>query len=562
MSDSGKSSSRSTEIRKEGNALFLQNKSHNDRLVLSLYTKSIAYAPMESEELALAYGNRSALWLHLQKYELCIIDIHRALDITKSKDLVQKLLLRQKQCLKHIPRSSKHGKKEPKVPKITPSKSVPCGSNCIEPGWNKKYGRHYVASRDIKAGTVLMCEKTSYAFVDVEHMYLVCSHCLSLAGAGIPCDYCIFTVYCSDTCKKEAWTEYHDVICALFSIDSFSLNFHRYLFQRQMQDDDNNNISFGPFMASIRMVIIILRKEGSKTILETAQNLNKRNDEGSAELPCGQTPHCSSFEFLYRLSACRENMHECTTGIMSKLKKAFTKTSDSFSQILPSESISSMQNVFEKLYRIYESNSFLFSSSDCKCEDPVGGFCDRVKGCILGPCSSLFNHSCDQNVDRLFLKGPRIMFFANQPIKKGEQLFISYGPILTMDRLSRQTMLKDHYSFTCECGPCTENWPVVASKEVIIRAPNDIDLELTRRLGGDEQRYKFLATQIVFNDKYFNTAVEMLNFIYKKIDRKEAALEAQIYKLYIRRFFIHLYRENLQLHHLYDIHVMLDSRNE
>lgn len=53
-----------------------------------------------------------------------------------------------------------------------------------------------------------------------------------------------------------------------------------------------------------------------------------------------------------------------------------------------------------------------------KCE----GNCIKVLGTIVGPCLSLFNHSCYPNVLRIFCKGGRVMLFSMRPIKKNEQV--------------------------------------------------------------------------------------------------------------------------------------------
>lgn len=96
-----KNSESSIQARKEGNLLFCKN-DHSSQIheeIFRLYCKSIALAPNESEELALAYGNRSALLYHLQKYKESILDIDRALKITQSNSLKEKLFFRSSQCL-------------------------------------------------------------------------------------------------------------------------------------------------------------------------------------------------------------------------------------------------------------------------------------------------------------------------------------------------------------------------------------------------------------------------------------------------------------------------------
>lgn len=95
-----KNSDKSVQIRKQGNKLFTQ-KNHTSKIheqIWKCYCRSIATAHNSSEELAAGYANRSALLIHLKKYEDCNVDIERALKITTSDSLKVKLYCRQVEC--------------------------------------------------------------------------------------------------------------------------------------------------------------------------------------------------------------------------------------------------------------------------------------------------------------------------------------------------------------------------------------------------------------------------------------------------------------------------------
>lgn len=59
----------SNKARKKGNEIYAKNdhdlKSHLE--ILQFYSRSIAFAIENSEELALGYGNRSAILMHLKR---------------------------------------------------------------------------------------------------------------------------------------------------------------------------------------------------------------------------------------------------------------------------------------------------------------------------------------------------------------------------------------------------------------------------------------------------------------------------------------------------------------
>ncbi|XP_032457515.1 SET and MYND domain-containing protein 4 isoform X6 [Nasonia vitripennis] len=78
-----KDSQTSINLRHEANRIFISNKNNVDKLLTSweLYSKAIAIAPNTSQELSLAYANRSAVLFCFKKFEECIGDINHALEL-------------------------------------------------------------------------------------------------------------------------------------------------------------------------------------------------------------------------------------------------------------------------------------------------------------------------------------------------------------------------------------------------------------------------------------------------------------------------------------------------
>lgn len=308
-----KNSDLSSQVRNEGNKLYLQP-GHTDKThqkILILYTKSIALATENSEELALAYSNRSALLMHLKKYKECLIDSDKAYKITKSLDLKRKILLRKEKCLSlineennivenlnckqkslitscapgnslflsmmkkgGIPNELFEGRlmfpktgilndiekqiEKQEIPKLElPNEIIPSFSNCLNLTYSKEYGRHVVSTRNISPGEILVIEK-GFVFPDVEKMYLACSHCLNFTWNGIPCDSCVFAIYCSEKCKINAWNEYHDIECHIlppfFSEAFYTLNLSHEILP-------------------LRLLIMFIKKEGLQNIIDQAKSI-------------------------------------------------------------------------------------------------------------------------------------------------------------------------------------------------------------------------------------------------------------------------------------------------
>lgn len=96
-----KDNNRSKILRQRGNNFFAQGKAFD---ALELYNKSICWADTKesSDELAISYANRSAVYFKWKMYELCHQNIELAKEAGYPKRLMDKLHKRETDCLDHI----------------------------------------------------------------------------------------------------------------------------------------------------------------------------------------------------------------------------------------------------------------------------------------------------------------------------------------------------------------------------------------------------------------------------------------------------------------------------
>ena len=256
----------STDYRIKGNKLFT-NSIHNRHVhqrIWKLYSQSIALAPDNSEEQISAYNNRSILFSHMKKYKESIIDCDKALEMTTSNLSKAKLLSRKALALialqsatmerdckeilnsleqlslndewknKYISKVKNHfnnvndiyNKQNnssvsledsfDKFPPFTQQIEVPCASEAVAIKYDEYWGRHIIASRDIQPGEILAVENCYHTFIYPDGMYTHCSNCATASWNSIPCKYCIYDVYCSEECRCEAWTKYHQYECCVY----------------------------------------------------------------------------------------------------------------------------------------------------------------------------------------------------------------------------------------------------------------------------------------------------------------------------------------------------------
>lgn len=255
----------SIRYRQKGNELYF-SKSHSKILhqnICKFYTQSIALAPNNSEELAMGYGNRSAILFHLRKYEDCVNDCDRGISQTSSDLLKAKLKCRKIESLlameddrlkaecddvliflqqsslvdaiksefvekvkdvlnsevkiKKLESTNKTTLNIPiELPAFEHQTECPCASKSVMINYDKKWGRHIIATEDIGIGEIIAVEKSFFSFLYLKGMYSHCSNCVKSVLALIPCEHCIYDVYCSEECKLEAWKKYHKYECDVF----------------------------------------------------------------------------------------------------------------------------------------------------------------------------------------------------------------------------------------------------------------------------------------------------------------------------------------------------------
>lgn len=249
--------------RNKANEIFNSKNHHTEYIhekVLALFSKSVAFALLNTEDLAISFENRSSLLFHLKRFEECIVDCDRGLGMTTSNNLKAKLLCRKAECLfllkdlsvkklcnealfiiekmllaNSIKKSYRQKLKDIMAKKIKPEfqnpaenlfnssdsaikfpcqEEVSCASESVSIEYNKEWGRHITATKKIKPGEIISIEKNFNTQCCLDGQYLFCSNCFKSVYASIPCDNCAFHVYCSKKCQENA-INYHKFECLI-----------------------------------------------------------------------------------------------------------------------------------------------------------------------------------------------------------------------------------------------------------------------------------------------------------------------------------------------------------
>ncbi|XP_046483537.1 SET and MYND domain-containing protein 4-like isoform X1 [Neodiprion pinetum] len=534
---------RSITLRNNGNESFLSCQYYT---AVKQYTESIVCAPESSEELAIAYANRSAALFRLGKFTDCVEDIDRALNLKYPDRLKIKLYKRKKLSLVALGRSGrdtsfqetvnslekmdlqKDEKDEPKKellqlssvrliskspayalqhlpPTILASNpTIPSASDGVTIKYSKKFGRHLVATRKIKPGEVLILEKPYCSRLNLKNVYTHCSYCLQVSWTMIPCQYCINVAYCSEKCKNKAWDDYHEVECSVVGL----LLGHGF-----------NNILW----LSLRMAITATEK-GTK--LDALKQELKTIDDSTDPCTKGYGDDGKFYSDKYRsIYSLTDNIDKCSAVnlIVRPLWTAITvctlaTESRMFGKKLSLHTLAKNQDVIFVGKLILKNIHTLFSNRQSY--GPSHGPEGQSLGDAVMAVSNLINHSCDANTIKQWY-ADCMAVYAVYPIEQGEQVFDNYGPRFNvMEKCIRQRYL-NRWHFNCDCLPCANNWPTMHSLPSYRKQKMSEDSK--KQL--DQIIYRYKVCNLMFDDNIrylpniLNELLKMINLLFENVQK-------------------------------------------
>ncbi|XP_069993249.1 SET and MYND domain-containing protein 4 [Penaeus vannamei] len=487
-----KSNEVSEDRRAAGNKAF-QGKRNQEALML--YSQAVMMADHEDgDSLALGYANRSAVFYHMGKLELCLQDVDQALHAGYPDKLLFKVLDRRGQCLMKLGQFSQalqaftqaleslakadldekklatwkkdlakkmegcQGKAdvEKKPAEKTscgsllhegPSAVLPNASAAVSLESSAEAGRYVVVNRDVPAGKILMAEKPYCAVLKLEVGGTHCTHCFHqlVDKAAVPCRWCSGVAFCGPRCRDLALATYHRWECKFFNLlrgSGMSLNCY--------------------------LALRIITQHG----LHFFKKLRHRLQE-PPQLPSASSPHRpNDYLSLYHLVGLEEHRTPSdhfkrtlmSAFLLKVLQRAhfFGKWDEDANK--PDADLSEDELLIGSLLlrhlQILQFNAHELSGMAFG--DTKENF-KKTKSVYLGlavyPTVSFSNHSCYPAVGRYF-DGNKMVIVNLRPLKTGEVLYENYGPVFTHNKLlERQRKLSSRYWFKCQCTACREDWP-------------------------------------------------------------------------------------------------------
>lgn len=395
-----KSNEQSIHYRRCGDDEFRLEKWSN---AMDLYNQSLCLAENESENIGMAYAQRSACFFHLQKYNEALIDIELAKSANVSDDLMCELNQRKNECQNLIAKKSLEN--HPKL-SYEADANFPSLANVLELKQNEEFGRYFVAKCDIPIGKIVLAEE-SFIGIRKENPWTYCVECLRMRTNLIPCQLCATTVFCSQKCmaknvthKWECGTKFNSFDCEIkfqvqaifFAIDTF-----------------DNNVD---------------------ELIEFIENILCDNAENEA---ISLLDSKSKYHFFFKLS--KSLPHDDDILLVYKI----------YTDLMKIPKIAMLFDCDEKRTFLAHlvAHHFLVILNNAhgnKSYQAIGGV------------FSMFNHSCTPNLMQFFDGKQHLVTTRN--VRKGDQLFISYLGKQKQSHEQRQEIFKSKWNFVCNCERC------------------------------------------------------------------------------------------------------------
>ncbi|KAL5236447.1 hypothetical protein ACI65C_003857 [Semiaphis heraclei] len=478
----------STIIRHTGNEFF---KAKQYAKAADMYTKCLVGSDSNSESYALALANRSAAYLHMCQFELCLRDARwamgskypskmayklyeRAGHAERFLGLVERAIQSYAECLTRLDESDmsaedkskyrivieksakdceqvlaehKRKTKSPRPDELVGGRNehIPALSAFVELRMSENMGRGVFATRDINPGDVVAIDEP-YICGPISDNVEVCHYngCLKLDMALYPCQKCLLVYYCNKDCMNKANEDGHYLECPIMCFIKSTPGISRI-----------NELAMKWFLKDYL-------KMGLKKYCSLVDNFSKSKIDPQTR-GFDETGQYKSDNFLTAYS------------LDSKENKLSIDVLFFFNCIavdmLHYLMLSGLQIPECYIGTVGASLVHIIIVLDLNCrklniDAPTISFQGKRQltltiALTLYPTISLFNHSCDPNIERSGeLSDRKRVMKAIQPIPKGTQLFATYGIIFKgHDKKSRQDLCNKGFNFKCYCQPCIKNWP-------------------------------------------------------------------------------------------------------
>lgn len=421
VTPSTKNNELSQQHRINGNAEFGRKNWH---LAIEWYNKSLCFAENESDLIALSFANRSACFLKLKMCEKCLVDIDLAMKNNCPARLMEKLEARRKECLKLMEDGLEFVPNSP-ILSFQPKPLFPSMATILQIEKSNKFGRFIKTNSEIEVGQTVMVEKAYVSKVIVDK-YVRCNICYRLETNLVPCKKCNGDMFCYQECEENS---FHAIECntkTMAEVEQISM-FHLKIIRSVLMAVK--------ILPSIEQLMAFVER----TIVEDSSDIPEIE-------PVDDLERYRMFLKLWMNSKIENNMLNWRIFFIFNKLMEHSDFQAKFTTLKYQRFLMHLIGHHSGIIHYNARSSIKIFGTTYTTE--------------LQPLiTAYFNHSCAPNVATVSCDNV-IATIAIRPIKKGEQLFISYfGRDLNRDTAGRRRHFDEFFDFICKCERCRSTVP-------------------------------------------------------------------------------------------------------
>lgn len=401
----------SVEYRNQGDVKFQERKWFE---AMNLYNSSLCFAENGSENVSLAYANRSMCFLRLRRYEKCLNDIELAKKAGYPQHSMQKLNKRRADCLK-LMKSDDVGEEIVAKLSYKADENFPGMANVLKIEYNEEFGRYISAKCDIPAGKTILVDESA---VPPSHgiQYSCCAVCAKSSMNFIPCDQCTNALFCNSGCANV--NKIHKMECQynLFDAESDIEFFVRSIFLGLCSFENVDD-----FIKFVEDTV----HDKTKMVPDTLKDM-KSKYQGFLQL------------FIFWTA--------------EKIPKYLQNAYKMYTILFLLESV-------EKQFDTIDKKRFLMHLTlHHVCVMASNAYTIKGNKVCISIVQSYLNHACAANLLSTD-DGKYAISTTVRPVKAGQQLFVTYfGELLCTKPVDFcQKYLFETYGFQCKCERCKPN---------------------------------------------------------------------------------------------------------
>lgn len=389
-----------TSRREAGKKLYAERKYVE---AMQEFNITLLSAPRWSDEIGLAYANRSACFFQLNMFQECLADIKMAKRSNYPVHLMNKLDARASKCEALKGANVKSVLFSPCKPSLSFEEHDKFAgvANCLEIRKNDEFGRHVVATSDLKIGQTILIEQP-FSIVPQKccgNYFDRCFHCFGKLKNFITCENCITGFYCNEDCMRN---DFHETGCNIGNISCKN--------------------KFGLVVKTF--INIIDAFPDVDVLMSTVDGLLKGDDLADG-LTAAQNDFCALFQLTlnhhkYSDQQSKDLRSESTAAYMAITPFACFKE-----KFVTTEHRCFAQHLVLHLFHIAEHAIDLHEDTREDDTMTLAEFCSHHYATAMYAFGSYINHSCIPNICWFFVDN-RLICKVIRPIKKGEQVFRSY----------------------------------------------------------------------------------------------------------------------------------------